>query len=83
LITDGMSRSKHPDGPTGSLRVIAMPMLDPHKPDGVYDWRDGKRLVKSGEKLYIEGTDTLAGRHVHYFISPFSPGCAYPLSIVR
>ncbi|KAJ2922680.1 hypothetical protein H1R20_g14425, partial [Candolleomyces eurysporus] len=29
--------------------------------DGVHEWRDGKRLMKEGEKLYIEGTDTLAG----------------------
>ncbi len=41
-----------------------MPMLDPHLRDGVHDWRDGKRLVKEGVRLYIEGTDTLAGRSV-------------------
>ncbi|KAG8697211.1 hypothetical protein FRC08_006672 [Ceratobasidium sp. 394] len=38
-----------------------MSMLDPHLPDGVHEWRDGKRLVKHGDKLFIEGTDTLAG----------------------
>lgn len=38
-----------------------MKMLDPHMRDGVHDWRDGKRLVKEGVRLYIEGTDTLAG----------------------
>jgi N-acetylglucosamine-6-phosphate deacetylase len=38
-----------------------MSMLDPNMKDGTYNWRDGKRLVKSGDKLYIEGTDTLAG----------------------
>jgi len=39
-----------------------MSMLDPHLPDGISEWRDGVRLVKEGYKLYIEGTDTLAGR---------------------
>ena len=37
-------------------------MLDPHLKDGVHEWRDGKRLIKEGVKVYIEGTDTLAGR---------------------
>jgi N-acetylglucosamine-6-phosphate deacetylase len=41
-----------------------MSMLDPHLPDGVHEWRDGKRLVKEGDKLFIEGTDTLAGRYL-------------------
>ncbi|GJJ10848.1 hypothetical protein Clacol_005076 [Clathrus columnatus] len=39
----------------------AMPMLDPHLEDGLHDWRDNRRLIKEGVKLYIEGTDTLAG----------------------
>ncbi|KAF8505357.1 Metallo-dependent hydrolase [Hysterangium stoloniferum] len=43
------------------LVTDAMPMLDPHLPDGLHDWRDGRHLVKEGVKLYIEGTDTLAG----------------------
>lgn len=42
-------------------------MLDPHLKDGVHEWRDGKRLIKEGVKVYIEGTNTLAGRCV--FIS--------------
>jgi N-acetylglucosamine-6-phosphate deacetylase len=42
-----------------------MKILDPHLEDGVHEWRDGKRFVKEGEKLYLEGTDTLAGRCVH------------------
>jgi N-acetylglucosamine-6-phosphate deacetylase len=41
-----------------------MKILDPHLKDGVHEWRDGKRFVKEGEKLYLEGTDTLAGRCV-------------------
>ena len=41
-----------------------MKILDPNLKDGVHEWRDGKRFVKSGDKLYLEGTDTLAGRCV-------------------
>jgi len=38
-----------------------MKILDPHLQDGVHEWRDGKRFVKEGDKLYLEGTNTLAG----------------------
>ena len=38
-----------------------MKILDPHLHDGIHEWRDGKRFVKEGDKLYLEGTDTLAG----------------------
>jgi len=44
-----------------------MKILDPHLKDGVHEWRDGKRFVKEGAKLYLEGTDTLAGRCVRVF----------------
>jgi len=44
--------------------AVAMKILDPHLKDGVHEWRDGKRFVKEGAKLYLEGTDTLAGRCV-------------------
>lgn len=54
----------------------AMKILDPHLKDGVHEWRDGKRFVKEGDKLYLEGTDTLAGRSVHH---PFSI-LSYPLT---
>lgn len=47
-----------------NVPITAMSMLDPHLPDGVHEWRDGKRLVKNGDKLFIEGTDTLAGRYL-------------------
>lgn len=40
-----------------------MKILDPNMPDGTYDWRDGRRVTKEGFRLYIEGTDTLAGRY--------------------
>ena len=43
-------------------RYAAQKILDPHLQDGVYEWRDGKRFVKAGYKLYLEGTNTLAGR---------------------
>jgi N-acetylglucosamine-6-phosphate deacetylase len=39
-----------------------MKILDPNLHDGVHEWRDGKRFVKEGDKLYLEGTNTLAGR---------------------
>lgn len=38
-----------------------MKILDPNLKDGVHEWRDGKKLVKEGFKLYLEGTTTLAG----------------------
>lgn len=40
----------------------AMKILDPNLQDGVYEWRDGRRIEKKGESLYLEGTTTLAGR---------------------
>ncbi|THH00199.1 hypothetical protein EW145_g7123 [Phellinidium pouzarii] len=42
-------------------RAAAMKILDPNMPDGTYDWRDNRRVVKEGVRLFIEGTDTLAG----------------------
>ena len=30
-------------------------------PDGVYESKPGRRVVKSGRKLFLEGTDTIAG----------------------
>jgi len=38
-----------------------MKILDPNLKDGIHEWRDGKRFVKEGIKLYLEGTSTLAG----------------------
>ncbi|KAK2463119.1 hypothetical protein APHAL10511_004774 [Amanita phalloides] len=43
------------------LITDAMKILDPSLQDGVYEWREGKRYVKEGDKLYLEGTTTLAG----------------------
>ncbi|KZV94135.1 Metallo-dependent hydrolase [Exidia glandulosa HHB12029] len=68
LIVDGihshpnsvrLAYSAHPKGCV--LVTDAQPQLDPNLKDGAYEWRYGKRLVKEGHKLYIEGTDTLAG----------------------
>ena len=48
---------------------IAQKILDPNLRDGVHEWRDGQRFVKDGDRLYLEGTDTLAGRLViHLFV---------------
>ncbi|KAF8633257.1 hypothetical protein AX17_004433 [Amanita inopinata Kibby_2008] len=43
------------------LITDAMKILDPNLRDGAYEWRDGKRYIKEGDKLYLEGTNTLAG----------------------
>jgi len=45
-----------------------MKVLDPHLPDGVHEWRDGEKFVKEGDKLYLQGTNTLAGRWVIYIL---------------
>ena len=62
-----------------------MKTLDPHLKDGVHEWRDGKCFVKEGAKLYLKGTDTLAGRcvppHLRHTIL-FSHTVDYCLSIV-
>ncbi|EKM53589.1 carbohydrate esterase family 9 protein [Phanerochaete carnosa HHB-10118-sp] len=71
LIVDGIH--SHPNSvrlaysayPEGCILITdAMKILDPHLKDGVHEWRDGKRFVKEGDKLYLEGTDTLAGSAV-------------------
>lgn len=46
-----------------------MHILDPNLRDGVHEWRDGRRFVKEGDKLYIEGTDTLAGRWISFLFT--------------
>lgn len=46
------------------LILVAMKILDPNLRDGIHEWRDGKRFVKEGDKLYLEGTTTLAGRYM-------------------
>lgn len=44
------------------MSYLAMKILDPKLQDGVHEWRGGRRLVKEGDRLYLEGTTTLAGR---------------------
>ncbi|KAJ7350525.1 carbohydrate esterase family 9 protein [Mycena albidolilacea] len=68
MIVDGIH--SHPNSvrlaysafPDGCILITdAMKILDPNLRDGIHEWRDGKRFVKEGYKLYLEGTDTLAG----------------------
>ncbi|KAL1745031.1 carbohydrate esterase family 9 protein [Schizophyllum fasciatum] len=68
LIVDGIH--SHPNSvrlaytafPEGCILITdAMKILNPNLKDGVHEWRDGKRFVKEGDRLYLEGTDTLAG----------------------
>ncbi|KAF5317336.1 hypothetical protein D9611_004021 [Ephemerocybe angulata] len=54
-----LAYAAHPDGCI--LVTDAMKILDPNLEDGVHEWRDGQNFVKEGDKLYLEGTDTLAG----------------------
>ncbi|KAJ7209755.1 carbohydrate esterase family 9 protein [Mycena pura] len=54
-----LAYSAYPDGCI--LITDAMKMLDPNLRDGAHEWRDGQRIVKEGDKLYLEGTNTLAG----------------------
>ncbi|KAJ5872083.1 uncharacterized protein N7529_004436 [Penicillium soppii] len=47
----------HPDGcvlVTDAMRLCGLP-------DGVYDWTNGERIVKSGARLTLEGSDKIAG----------------------
>jgi N-acetylglucosamine-6-phosphate deacetylase len=68
LIVDGVH--SHPNSvrlaysafPEGCILITdAMKILDPHLADGVHEWRDGQKFVKDGDRLFLEGTDTLAG----------------------
>lgn len=68
LIADGyhshpcsvrMAYLTHPSGCV--LISDAMPWMDTSKPDGIYSWRKGHTVVKIGNKVTLEGTDTLAG----------------------
>ena len=39
-----------------------MKILDPHLKDGVHEWRDGKRFINEGDKLYL-APEVLQGRY--------------------
>nr|CDI52581.1 metallo-dependent hydrolase [Melanopsichium pennsylvanicum 4] len=48
--------------PAGCVLVSdAMPWMDPNKPDGIYPWRKGQNVTKTGNKVVLQHTDTLAG----------------------
>ncbi|CAG8019976.1 unnamed protein product [Penicillium salamii] len=47
----------HPEGlvlVTDAMRLCGLP-------DGVYDWTNGERIVKTGARLTLEGSDKIAG----------------------
>ncbi|BCS21374.1 N-acetylglucosamine-6-phosphate deacetylase [Aspergillus puulaauensis] len=47
----------HPDGlilVTDAMRLCGLP-------DGIYDWTNGERIIKSGARLTLEGSDKIAG----------------------
>ncbi|KAF8492546.1 Metallo-dependent hydrolase [Russula emetica] len=71
LIVDGIHSHpnfvrvplRYPPHPfSGYSDAVAMKILDLHLKDRVHEWRDGKRFVKEGAKLYLEGTVTVTGR---------------------
>jgi N-acetylglucosamine-6-phosphate deacetylase len=48
----------HPEGfilVTDAMHLVGLP-------DGIYEWGNSERLVKSGPRLTLEGTDKIAGR---------------------
>ncbi len=48
----------HPDGfilVTDAMHLVGLP-------DGAYEWTNGERIVKTGPKLLLEGSDKIAGR---------------------
>lgn len=47
----------HPEGlvlVTDAMRLCGLP-------DGIYDWTNGDRIIKSGARLTLEGSDKIAG----------------------
>ncbi|KAI2868036.1 CAZyme family CE9 [Aspergillus niger] len=47
----------HPDGVilvTDAMKLCGLP-------DGIYDWTNGERIIKSGARLTLEGSDKIAG----------------------
>ncbi|GKZ22446.1 hypothetical protein AbraIFM66951_008328 [Aspergillus brasiliensis] len=47
----------HPDG----LILVTDAMKLCGLPDGVYEWTNGERIIKSGARLTLEGSDKIAG----------------------
>jgi len=59
ILVARLAYSAHPEG--CFLFTDAQKILDPDLRDSVHEWRDGQGFVKEGDKLYLAGTDTLAG----------------------
>ncbi|KAL4913175.1 hypothetical protein BDW62DRAFT_193194 [Aspergillus aurantiobrunneus] len=47
----------HPDG----LVLVTDAMKLCGLPDGIYDWTNGERIIKTGARLTLEGSDKIAG----------------------
>ena len=47
--------------PNGAI-LVSDAMAQLGLPNGTYDWVDGKRIVKDGIRLHLEGEKTIAGR---------------------
>jgi N-acetylglucosamine-6-phosphate deacetylase len=69
IIADGIhvhpttlkiAHSSHPDG----CILITDAMHLAGLPDGTYDWTNGKRIVKTGPRLTLEGSDKIAGSSI-------------------
>jgi N-acetylglucosamine-6-phosphate deacetylase len=41
--------------------------------DGIHDWTNGQKIVKTGSLLKLEGLDTIAGRYVYSVSFSLSP----------
>jgi N-acetylglucosamine-6-phosphate deacetylase len=46
---------------------LAVKILDPNLQDGVHEWHGGRKIIKEGDKIYLEGTTILVGRRVLFF----------------
>ena len=44
------------------ISYLAVKFFDPKLQDGVHEWHGGRKIVKEGDKIYLEGTTTLVGR---------------------
>jgi N-acetylglucosamine-6-phosphate deacetylase len=47
---------------------LAVKILDPKLQDGVHEWHGGRKIVKEGDKIYLEGTTVLVGRRAPYIL---------------
>ena len=49
------------------ISYLAVKFFDPKLQDGVHEWHGGRKIVKEGDKIYLEGTTILAGRRAPFF----------------